>query len=195
MKYLITDPQGGIMRVSDTIPTDEELGGYLVYHEISDEDAATVEASEDRLFYIDGNLVGFDVYIQHAKHQRFSDRLDAEHSDANIEAAKKFARDFYSERRYDYEVGGTSVGGLAVRTDRFTVDRIYQARVLAKEDAAFTTDWKLGDGTFLTLDAPTIIAIGDAVTAHLRDAFTKEKVVNESIDAATTIAELKAITW
>ena len=149
----------------------------------------------DRLFYIEGSLVDFDVYIQHAKHQRFSDRLDAEHSDANIEAAKKFARDFYSERRYDYEVGGTSVGDLAVRTDRFTVDRIYQARVLAKEDAAFSTDWKLGDGTFLTLDAPTIIAIGDAVTVHLKDAFTKEKVVNESIDAATTIAELKAITW
>ena len=66
---------------------------------------------------------------------------------------------------------------------------------LAKEDAAFTTDWKLGDGSFITLDAATIITIGDAVTVHLKDAFTREKVANESIDAATTIAELEAIVW
>lgn len=191
MKYLITDPQGGIMRVSDTIPTDEELGGYLVYHEISDEDAATVEASQEPLFYVDGSIIGIDDFIQHLKHEKYLASLDQN----DLEKSKKLSRDYYSEKRYDYEVGGTSVGGLAVRTDRFTVDRIYQARVLAKEDATFTTDWKLGDGTFLTLDAPTIIAIGDAVTAHLKDAFTREKVANESIDAATTIAELEAIIW
>ena len=191
MKYLITDPQGGIMRVSDTIPTDEELGGYLVYHEISDEDAATVEASQEPLFYVDGSIIGIDDFIQHIKHGKYLASLDQN----DLEKSKKLSRDYYAEKRYDYEVGGTSVGGLAVRTDRFTVDRIYQARVLAKEDAAFTTDWKLGDGTFLTLDAPTIIAIGDAVTAHLKDAFTREKVANDSIDAATTVAELEAIVW
>lgn len=191
MKYLITDPQGGIMRVSDTIPTDEELGGYLVYHEISDEDAATVEASQEPLFYVDGSIIGIDDFIQHIKHEKYLASLDQN----DLEKSKKLSRDYYAEKRYDYEVGGTSVGGLDVRTDRFTVDRIYQARVLAKEDAAFTTDWKLGDGTFLTLDAPTIIAIGDAVTLHLKDAFTREKVANESIDAATTVAELEAIVW
>lgn len=191
MKYLITDPQGGIMRVSDTIPTDEELGGYLVYHEISDEDAATVEASQEPLFYVDGSIIGIDDFIQHIKHGKYLASLDQN----DLEKSKKLSRDYYAEKRYNYEVGGTSVGGLAVRTDRFTVDRIYQARVLAKEDAAFTTDWKLGDGTFLTLDAPTIIAIGDAVTAHLKDAFTRERVANESIDAATTVAELEAIVW
>ena len=179
------------MRVSDTIPTDEELGGYLVQHEISDEDAATVEASQEPLFYVDGSIIGIDDVIQHIKHEKYLASLD----ENNLEKSKKLSRDYYAEKRYDYEVGGTSVGGLAVRTDRFTVDRIYQARVLAKEDAAFTTDWKLGDGTFLTLDAPTIIAIGDAVTAHLKDAFTREKVANESIDAATTVAELEAIVW
>tara|TARA_R110000772_G_scaffold158_8_gene745 strand:+ start:2109 stop:2684 length:576 start_codon:yes stop_codon:yes gene_type:complete len=191
MKYLITDPQGGVIRVSETIPTDEELGGFLVYHEISDEDAATVEASQERLYYIDGSLTDFDGYIQNAKHQKYLSSLDQN----DLEKSKKLSRDYYAEKRYDYEVSGTSVGGLAVRTDRFTVDRIYQARVLAKEDAAFTTDWKLGDGTFVTLDAATVIVIGDAVTVHLKDAFSKEKVANQSIDAATTIAELESIIW
>ena len=194
MKYLITDPQGGIISVSDTVPTDEELGGYLVYHEISDEDAATIEASEDKLFYVDGVIVGFDEFIQLAKHEKYITKLNNDYA-SNLDGAKKLSKEYYAEKRYDYEVGGIVVGGLDVRTDRFTVERIYQARVLAKEDAAFTTDWKLGDGSFITLDAATIITIADAVTVHLKDAFTKEKVVNESIDAATTIAELEAIVW
>ena len=191
MKYLITDPQGAVIRVSETIPTDEELGGFLVYHEISDEDAAIVEASQEPLYYIDGSFTDFYGYIQNAKHQKYLSSLDQN----DLEKSKKLSRDYYAEKRYDYEVSGTSVGGLAVRTERFTVDRIYQARVLAKEDAAFTTDWKLGDGTFVTLDAATIIVIGDAVTVHLKDAFSKEKVANQSIDAATTIAELESIIW
>ena len=102
-----------------------------------------------------------------------------------------------TSRRRDMtlRLGGINVGGIDVRTDRFTVDRIYQARLLASLDNTFTTDWKLVDGSFLTIDAATITAISDGVTAHIKDSFQKEKAANDSVTAATTIQELTAIQY
>ena len=188
MKYAITGPRGAIFNIVDVEPT-----GGQNYSEISDADAAIVEASEDRFFIVDGVLLTRDEFFAAKQQERFEAQV-AEFG-ADVDGAKDFVRDHYASKRYDFEVGGIDFNGLAVRTDRFTVERIYQARFLAKEDAAFTTDWKLGDGTFLTIDAPTIIGLSDAVTAHLKEAFTKEKTANTSIDAATTLAELQAITW
>ena len=116
-------------------------------------------------------------------------------ADIDTSAKSIRKRSLCAVRRYDFEVAGIVWNGIDVRTDRFTVERIYQARFLAKEDAAFTTDWKLGNGTFLTVDAPTIMGLSNAVTEHLKEAFTKEKVVNGSIDAATTVEEVKAVQW
>ena len=188
MKYAITGPKGAIFNIVDVEPTDSPH-----YSEISDADAAIVEASEDRLFIVDGVLMTRDEFFAAKQQERFDAQLTE--FGADVDGAKDFLRDHYASKRYDFEVGGISWNGLDVRTDRFTVERIYQARFLAKEDAAFTTDWKLGNGTFLTIDAPTIIALSDAVTAHLKEAFTKEKTANVSIDAATTLAELQAIVW
>ena len=187
MKYAITGPRGAIFNIVDEEPTDGQT-----YSEISDADAATVEASEGRFFIVDGVLLTQEEGIQKMRRSFVDEKID---NSADLDAGKEILRDHFAERRYDFEVGGIDVNGLAVRTDRFTVERIYQARFLAKEDAAFTTDWKLGDGTFLTIDATAIIGISDAVTAHLKEAFTKEKDANVSIDAATTLAELQAITW
>jgi hypothetical protein len=188
MKYAITGPRGLIFRIVDEEPT-----GAPHYSEISDADAATVEASDDRYFIVDGTL----LTQQALRDQKQQERYEAQITEfgADIDGAKAFVRDHFASKRYDFEVDGIDVNGLAVRTDRFTVERIYQARFLAKEDASFTTDWKLGDGTFLTIDATAIIGISDAVTAHLKGAFTREKTANTSIDAATTLAELQAITW
>ena len=188
MKYAITGPRGLIFRIVDEEPTDAPH-----YSEISDADAATVEASDDRYFIVDGTLLTQQAFRDQKQQERHEQVL-ADFG-ADVDGAKQYARDHFASKRYDFEVGGIDFNGLAVRTDRFTVERIYQARFLAKEDAAFTTDWKLGNGTFLTIDAPTIIGLSDAVTAHLKEAFTKEKTANVSIDAATTLAELQAITW
>ena len=187
MKYAITGPRGAIFNIVDEEPTDAPH-----YSEISDADAATVEASEGRFFIVDGVLLTQEEGIQKMRRSFIDEKID---NSADLDAGKEILRDHFAERRYDFEVGGIDVNGLAVRTDRFTVERIYQARFLAKEDAAFTTDWKLGNGTFMTIDAPTIIGLSDAVTAHLKEAFTKEKVANGSIDAATTVEEVKAVQW
>lgn len=188
MKYAITGPRGAIFNIVDEEPTDGQT-----YSEISDADAATVEASEGRFFIVDGVLLTMEEFRAAKQQERYEAQITE--FGADVDGAKAFVRDHFASKRYDVEVGGIDVNGLAVRTDRFTVERIYQARFLAKEDPGFDTDWKLGDGTFLTIDATTIIGISDAVTAHLKGVFTKEKTANTSIDAATTLAELQAITW
>ena len=187
MKYAITGPRGAIFNILDVEPTDGQT-----YSEISDADAATVEASEGRFFIVDSVLLTEEEGIQKMRRSFVDEKID---NSADLDTGKEILRDHFAKTRYDFEVAGIVWNGIDVRTDRFTVERIYQARFLAKEDSAFTTDWKLGNGTFLTIDAPTIIGLSDAVTEHLKEAFTKEKVVNGSIDAATTVEEVKAVQW
>lgn len=188
MKYAITGPKGLIFNILDEEPTDAPY-----YSEISDADAATVEASEDKFFITDGGVLLTQAEFLETRRRSFIDeKID---NSTDVDEAKEILRNYFAEIRYDFEVGGILWNGIDVRTDRFTVERVYQARFLAKEDASFSTDWKLGDGTFMTIDAPTIIGLSDAVTAHLKDAFSRERVVNTSIDAATTVEEVKAVQW
>jgi hypothetical protein len=189
MKYAITGPRGLIRRIVDEEPTDAPH-----YSEISDADAATVEASEGRFFIVDGVLLTMDEFRAAKQQERYEAQITE--FGADIDGAKAFVRDHFASKRYDVEVGGIGdVNGISIRTDRFTVERIYQARFLASADPSFTTEWKLGDGSFITVDATSIIGISDAITLHIQASFSREKTINTSIDAATTLAELQAITW
>ena len=188
MKYAITGPRGLIIQIVEEEPTDAPY-----YSEISDADAATVEASDDRYFIVDGTLLTQQAFRDQKTQERHEQAL-ADFG-ADVDGAKQYARDHFASKRYDVEVGGIEVGGLPVRTDRLTVARIYQANSLAIQDPAFTTDWKIGDGTFITVDATLIGSISDAITSHIQTSFSREKTINDEITAATTIAELQAITW
>ena len=188
MKYAITGPRGRIFQIVDTEPTEAPY-----YSEISDADAATVEAGTYDVFFITGGVLRTQAeFIAERQQQLHIDKLN---SYTDVDQAKEYARGYFAQKRYDFEVGGINVNGIDVRTDRLTVDRIYQARFLASEDNTFTTDWKLGDGTFLTIDAATITAISDGVTTHIKDSFAREKAANDSITAATTTQELTAIQY
>ena len=194
MKYAITssyddEPEKLIVIVQDT-PLPEEDG--LESYEISDEEATTIENSNSsRWFIYEGVLKSLQEIIEIQQANIISNKV----AEVGVEAGKEYLREFFARKRYQVEVGGIAVGDLDVRTDRFTVDRIYQSRVLAKEDATFTTDWKLSDNNFVSLDAPTIISIADGVTQHLKDSFTKEKEINDLINSAVTVEDLQAITW
>ena len=188
MKYAITGPRGLIRRIVDTEPTEAPH-----YSEISDADAATVEASDDRYFIVDGTLLTQQAFRDQRQQEIHEQKL-ADFG-ADVDGAKQYARDYFADKRYNVEVGGIDVGGLPVRTDRLTVARIYQANALAVADPTFTTDWKIGDGSFITVDATLIGSLTDAITSHIQTSFSREKTINDEITAATTIAELQAITW
>lgn len=97
-------------------------------------------------------------------------------------------------KRYEVEFGGTTFNGSPLPTDAKTQSALTAAYVKAQADPNYTIDsWKSGPGTFSTLDAPTIIALADAIEAHVQACFTREAAIAGEIAAATTLAELAAI--
>lgn len=100
---------------------------------------------------------------------------------------------YAAQRRWEHEVGGLMFAGFHIATDDRSKLMIVGARAAASADPDFTTEWKLPGG-FVTLDADTIIAISDAVLAHVAESFAAEAQVLAAIDtgAITTTAEIDA---
>jgi len=96
-------------------------------------------------------------------------------------------------RRWQAETGGIIVGGLAIKTDEDTQRKITGAYVKADKDAGFTVQWKVDAGVFVTLDAAIIVAVGDAVTAHIQSCFENEADLSTLIVEAGDEAALAAI--
>ena len=97
-------------------------------------------------------------------------------------------------RRYQAEVGGTTLGNTLIATDRSTQGKITAAYVKASVEPTYTIDsWKAPDKTFSPLDAATIIAIADAIEKHVQDCFSHEAVLTNQVTAATTGSELDAV--
>jgi len=96
--------------------------------------------------------------------------------------------------RWKEETGGITIDGVEIATDRETQSLLAAAVLKAKDDPSYTVNWKAKNGWF-ELDAATLIAIADAVRAHVQKCFDKEKQIQEQIDKATTVEELEAIKW
>ena len=95
-----------------------------------------------------------------------------------------------AQARYNAEISGIN----GIRTDRESQGLITGAALKAMQDNTYTCKWKGIDG-FVELTAPQIIAIADAVRAHVQSCFDHEAELLSLIEAATTEAELEAIGW
>jgi hypothetical protein len=91
---------------------------------------------------------------------------------------------YAADIRWRKEVGGIVVGGVPVATDDRSKLLIAGARIKADANPEFTTKWK-SDSGFVLIDAATIIAISDAVLAHVDSCFDTENEVMAAIDAGT----------
>lgn len=189
MKYAITGPKGRIFRVVDEEPTHATH-----YAPITEEQATLIEESQERLFLNDGELLTPQQHMDQQRAERQAERL-AEMFTADPDSAKQAKRQELANARYEAEIGGIEVNGMAVRTDRETQSILGNARQYAKEDPSMTVEWKLGNGQFVTLDSPKIIALAGAVLQHVQAQFVKERELNVQVDAATTLEELTAIGW
>ena len=114
------------------------------------------------------------------------DAEDARAAQAVIDALPKYLAQY----RYQIETGGITYNGMTIPTDRDSRNNMMGAYIKAKDNPNYTVDWKLPSG-FVPLTASEIIAIADAVEAHVKDCFTAEAVVLANIDNYTTIAEVK----
>ena len=111
----------------------------------------------------------------------------------SMSAARNAMLDALADLRWRHETGGTVVGGTPIKTDAASTGKITAAYVQAKADAGFTVNWKVATGFFATLDAATIIAIGDAVTAHVQACFDNEMALTTQIMMAADLSALMAI--
>ena len=84
---------------------------------------------------------------------------------------------------------GVTVSGVTVGTDDLTQQRLMAARIIAKEDPSYTVKWKAVGG-FVDLNAAQIIAIADAVRAHVKKCFDAEADIEGN--AYDTLEDMEA---
>ena len=92
--------------------------------------------------------------------------------------------------RWTAETGGVD----GIRTDRESQAMITGAALKAMQDSEYTCKWKTETG-FVTLTAPQILAVANAVRAHVQDCFDHEAELLALVEAAETMEDLEGIVW
>lgn len=107
-----------------------------------------------------------------------------------LEAAKSAKRAEIASARFVAETAGID----GIKTDRESQSLITGAALQAFVDPDYTCRWKGVDG-FIELTAPQILAIADAVRAHVQGCFDREAELLPIIEAAETLDDLEVIVW
>ena len=107
-----------------------------------------------------------------------------------LEAAKERKRSEIAAARWAEETAGIDVNGFMVRTDRESQALITGAALKAMQDSTYSCRWKTESG-FVELTAPQILAIADAVRAHVQSCFDREAELCGLIDKAESPDELR----
>lgn len=94
-----------------------------------------------------------------------------------------------ASKRFEVETGGVDVGGSIILTDRESQAQITGAYNAAKNGLLSTLNFKASSG-WITLTAAEMIAIGEAVYAHVQRCFNIEKQHSEAISLLTTAKEV-----
>jgi hypothetical protein len=90
---------------------------------------------------------------------------------------------YAADARWRKEVGGIDVAGVPVATDDRSKMMIVGARVAAAADPGWSTVWHGADGNTYPVDAAAMIAISDAVQAHVNTSFGTFAAVKADIEA------------
>jgi len=111
-----------------------------------------------------------------------------------INGGKAQLKAYAASARYNKEVGGTTVSGVAYPTDRETQAKMTAAYNMAAANPNLSIDWKLPDGTFTTLTAAQMQAVAVAVGAFVQQCFGAEAAVVVGINngTITTNAQIDA---
>lgn len=108
----------------------------------------------------------------------------------SLEALKEAKKTEIAAARYETEIAGVN----GIRTDRESQSLITGAALKASMDSNYSCRWKTEAG-FVTLTAAQIIAVADAVRAHVQGCFDREAELLPLIAAAATEADLQDINW
>lgn len=153
---------------------------------ISDAKAAIFESSTGPMFLINNEVVGLDVKMATKREQRFAENSNPFKS-RKIEEIKK-ARDA------EYNAILVTSDGLQFKSDLETIIDVKTLIEILPDGGSFQ-GYKSADGSYNTITKEQFqTAITEGI-ARKSAAFTKEAQLVASVSAATTFAELEAITW
>ena len=170
MNYIIADPTGLIVGVSSVPDSDFPLQRAPA--------GCTIHANLQARPFLDRLVDGVVVPIPTPE--------------PTLEAKQGSLLARLAERRWEVETGGVTIGGMTVETDDRSKLLIVNAAARAREDSTYTVRWKVGPGTFITLDAAALISVEAAVFAHVKRCFAREAELSDQIDAAEELTELAA---
>lgn len=74
-------------------------------------------------------------------------------------------------------------------------DAVLLAQTLTAMGQPVAIDWTLADNTVVTLGLPEIVTVGLLLGQRVQEAHAHARTLRAAIDAATTVAEIEAITW
>lgn len=103
------------------------------------------------------------------------------------------------QARAKEEYAGFTWNSTIFDSDVISQNRITGAVMLAQMAIAggqpYSIEWTLKDNTVRTLTAQDMLAVGTALGAHVQTQFSKGQALRAQIEAATTQAEVEAISW
>lgn len=91
--------------------------------------------------------------------------------------------------RKHFESNGIEFNGFLIETDRESQAVITGAYTKAKDNPELTINWKAANG-WVTLNSSQIIAVGDAVFAHVQKCFNTEEVIVKQIELLNEINDI-----
>lgn len=110
----------------------------------------------------------------------------------SFEELKAEKRAEIAAARYEREIAGVTVNGVLIDTGRDSQALITGAAVAAMLNESYSLNWKTTSG-FIHLTAPEIIAVAQAVRAHVQACFDREGELVALVDAAETAEDLDEI--
>jgi predicted secreted protein len=96
--------------------------------------------------------------------------------------------------RWKAETGGVMVESMTIDTSRESQALVTGAALAATLDPDYTCQWKTAGG-FVTLTAAAVVAVAQAVRAHVQACFDREAELTVAVEAAETVEEAQAVTW
>lgn len=109
-----------------------------------------------------------------------------------LEELKAQKKNEIAAARYKREIAGTTVNGVLIDTGRDSQALITGAALAAVLDGNYSLNWKT-DAGFIHLTAPEIIAVAQAVRAHVQACFDREGELVALVDKAETKEDLDEI--
>lgn len=102
---------------------------------------------------------------------------------------KSLIRRKIAEKRLSVEMGGVMYQGVLIPTDRNTQSVLTSMNLRSDRDPTYTEQFKVGEGTWITLDREKIVEIGNQVFNHVSWCFAREKELNALLDSGEDITE------